>query len=95
LLYLINRLPSAAGAISFPVRSSLLLLALSGIALANDAVTQRLNRSQFLQARLKSDPQDFIARSPVRYASHAVDGRVSTIGDVPGSGGLTKPVRSS
>jgi tetratricopeptide (TPR) repeat protein len=45
------------------VRSSFLtLLALSGIALANDGVTQRLNRSaEFLEARLKSDPEDFIA----------------------------------
>jgi hypothetical protein len=45
------------------VRSSfLILLALSGIALANDGVTQRLNRSaEFLEARLKSDPEDFIA----------------------------------
>ena len=45
------------------MRSSfLILLALSGIALANDGVTQRLNRSaEFLEARLKSDPEDFIA----------------------------------
>jgi tetratricopeptide (TPR) repeat protein len=47
----------------FPVRSlSLALILFSAAAFADDAVTQRLDRSvDFLEARIKSDPEDFIA----------------------------------